>query len=163
MADLLNKYLLFDITNESYGVPITKVREVIRFVDITPLNDASSFLKGVINLRGKIIPIIDMRLKFGLEETGYNDRTIFIIVEIPGARDVINIGMAVDSVKDVIDIPEDKLEKAPDIGLKLKSHYLYGIAQMDGKMIMILNIDRILSTEEVIDITSIEENAKVSK
>ncbi|MGA2141262.1 MAG: chemotaxis protein CheW [Brevinematales bacterium] len=163
MADLLNKYLLFDITNESYGVPIAKVREVIRFVDITPLNDASSFLKGVINLRGKIIPIIDMRLKFGLKETGYNDRTIFIIVEIPGARDVINIGMAVDSVKDVIDIPEDKLEKAPDIGLKLKSHYLYGIAQMDGKMIMILNIDRILSTEEVIDITSIEENAKVSK
>ncbi len=158
MSDLANKYLVFDVIKESYGVPITKVREVIRFVEITPLNDASRFLKGVINLRGKIIPIIDLRAKFGLQETDYSDRTIFIIVDIPGAKDVINIGIAVDSVQDVIDIPESNLEKAPDIGLKLKSQYLYGIAQINGKMLMILNIDRILSTEDVIDLSDLEEN-----
>jgi purine-binding chemotaxis protein CheW len=152
VADITNKYLIFTINNEDYGIPISKVREVIRYVSITPIHEASMFLKGVINLRGKIIPIIDMRAKFGINFKDYNDRTIFIIVDVSGAKDIINIGIAVDSVHDVIDMKEGDLEKTPDIGLKLKSQYLYGIAKVNDEMLMILNMDKILTSEEVVEV-----------
>ncbi len=159
MADISNKYLIFSINKEDYGVPISKVREVIRFVEITPIHEVSRFLKGVINLRGKIIPIIDMRAKFGIQEMEYSDRTLFVIVDIMGAKDIINIGMAVDAVYDVADIKDEAMEKTPDIGLKLKSQYLYGIANILGKMLMILNIDKILASDEIIDLSSIEDRS----
>lgn len=156
MADVTNKYLTFTIGAEVYGIPISKVREVIRFVNITPIHEASRFLKGVINLRGKIIPVIDMRIKFGITESDYNDRTIFIIVEVLGAKEITLLGMAVDSVSDVTDIPEEQVEKTPDIGLKLKSQYLLGIAKQNDQMLMILNMDRILTSEEVVDLSGVE-------
>ena len=160
MPDVSNKYLIFTINTEIYGVPISKVREVIRFAAITPLHEASRFLKGVINLRGRIIPIIDMRAKFGIQEKEYNDRTIFIIVDVAGAKDIVNIGIAVDSVHDVINIKDEELEKTPDIGLKLKTQYLYGIAKIKEKMLMILNMDRILSSDDVVDISAIDKKAE---
>lgn len=157
MPDLSNKYLIFTINTEIYGVPISKVREVIRFVTITPLHEASKFLKGVINLRGRIIPIIDMRAKFGIQEKDYNDRTIFIIVDVSGSKDTVNIGIAVDSVHDVVDIKDEELEKTPDIGLRLKTQYLYGIAKIREKMLMILNMDKILTSDEVVDISTLDK------
>lgn len=160
MSELSNKYLIFTINTEIYGVPIAKVREVIRFVTITPLHEASEFLKGVINLRGRIIPIIDMRAKFGIQEKEYNDRTIFIIVDVTGTKDTVNIGIAIDSVHDVVDIKDEELEKTPDIGLKLKTQYLFGIAKIRDKMLMILNMDKILSSDEVVDISSFDKKAE---
>jgi purine-binding chemotaxis protein CheW len=159
MADLSNKHLVFTIQDEDFGVPISKVREVIRYVNITPLHEASLFLKGVINLRGRIIPIIDMRAKFGIPEITYSDRTIFIIVDVMGTKDTTQIGIAVDAVHDVIDISEGQLEKTPDIGLKLKTQYLYGIAKINEKMLLVLNMDKILTTDEVVGISTIETKA----
>ncbi|OHD07426.1 MAG: chemotaxis protein CheW [Spirochaetes bacterium GWB1_36_13] len=152
------KYLIFSLNKEYYGIPISKVREVIRFVNITPVHETLKFIKGVINLRGKIIPIIDMRLKFGLQENQYNDRTIFIIVDIHGVKSVFNMGITVESVHDVTDINEETMEKAPEIGLKLKSQYLSGIAKIKDKMIMLLNMDRILTTEDVILMKDFQKN-----
>lgn len=152
MSDTVKKYLIFSVEKESYGIPITKVQEVIRYMPITRLHEASRFLKGVVNLRGKIIPIIDMRLKFGLAEKPYTDRTVFIIVEILGVRDVNHVGLAVDGVKDVVDIPDSAVNRTPEIGFKFKSKYLYGIVQLQDSMVMILNLDSILSTEEVVEI-----------
>ncbi len=149
------KYLIFKINNESYGVPISQVREIIQSIKITPVHESNLFLKGVINLRGKIIPIIDMRLKFGLKERLYDDRTLFIIVEIIQEEQNILVGMAVDSVHDVESILEKNLEKTPEIGLKLKSQYLYGITQIKNKMVMILNIDQVLSSDDFINISQI--------
>ncbi len=146
------KYLVFTIDKESYAIPIAKVQEVIRYLPITQLHEASKFLKGVINLRGRIIPIIDMRLKFGLEEKPYSDRTIFVIVEILGAKDINSLGLAVDAVHDVVDLEDSSINKTPEIGFKFRNKYLYGIAQIDARMIMILNLDAILSSEEVIEI-----------
>lgn len=148
----LNKFLIFTVENENYAIPIFKVQEVIRYTPITPLHETSNFLKGVINLRGKIIPIIDMRLKFGLKEVSYNDRTVFIIVEVVGANDIYHIGLAVDSVKDVVEIEKNKIEKTPEVGFKFKSKYLAGIIQLGGEMVMILNMDTILTTDEVVEI-----------
>ncbi|MGC8771076.1 MAG: chemotaxis protein CheW [Brevinematia bacterium] len=152
MSDIRNKYLIFSIENEHYAIPITKVQEVIRYVPITSLHETSNFLKGVINLRGKIIPVVDMRLKFGLPEKEYTDRTVFIIVEILGAKDLYHIGLAVDSVRDVVEIEQEKIEKTPEVGFKFKSKYLYGIVQLGESMVMILNLDSVLTTEEVVEI-----------
>ena len=154
MAGNKIKFLIFNINQEDYAIPISKVREVIRYVSITPIHEASRFLKGVINLRGKIIPIIDMRAKFGMAEKEYTDRTVFIIVDVNGAKEVFNLGISVDSVQDVIDIDEENLEKTPDIGLKLKSQYLEGIAKVGDRMIMSLNMDRILTSDEIVDINT---------
>lgn len=151
-SDISSKYLIFSIQEEYYGIPITKVREVIRYVNITPIHDSGRFLKGVINLRGKIVPIIDMRLKFGMKENQYNDRTVFVIVDIAGNKEIYNIGISVDLVHDVADIRHENLEKTPEIGLKLRSQFLYGIAKVQEKMIMIVNIDKILTTDEVVQI-----------
>ncbi|NPV01726.1 MAG: purine-binding chemotaxis protein CheW [Brevinematales bacterium] len=157
MADNATKYLVFNINDEDYGVPISKIREVIRFVKITPIHEASDFLKGVINLRGKIIPIIDMRAKFGMQEQDYSDRTVFIIVDIMGAKEVFNLGMSVDAVQDVVSIKEEDVEKTPDIGLRLKSQYLDGIAKVGEHMIMMLNMDKILGSDEVVEIREFNE------
>jgi len=149
MENIKNKYLVFVVDEESYAIPLAKVQEVIRYVPITSLHETSTFLKGVINLRGKIIPIIDMRLKFDLAEQPYTDRTIFIIVEIVSSTDVYLVGLVVDNVKDVIEVEENKIEKIPEVGFKFKSKYLYGIIQLGEEMVMILNLDTILSSEEV--------------
>ncbi len=152
MADNVSKYLVFSIAEEKYGIPITKVREVIRHEVISPVHNASTYLKGVINLRGKIIPIIDMRLKFGMAELPYNDRTVFIIVDVNGEKEVYNFGIAVDSVHDVANIPDSEVESLPDVGFKTKSAYLQGIAKVGKLMVMVLNIDRILNSNEVVEI-----------
>jgi purine-binding chemotaxis protein CheW len=150
----VNKYLIFKLAEEKYAIPITKVQEVISYVPITSLHEASEFLKGVINLRGRIIPIIDLRLKFGLSAKEYTERTIFIIVDIVTEKDVYHVGLVVDSVHDVVEIAEDKIEKTPEVGFKFKSKYLQGIIQIDDAMIMILNLDTILATEDVVEIAN---------
>jgi len=148
----VGKYTVFTLDNERYAVPISKVQEVIRFTPITPLHDVNPFLKGVINLRGKIIPVIDMRLKFGLPEKPYNDRTVFIIVEFFSGEELYHTGLIVDGVKEVVEIDEDKIEKTPEVGFKFKTKYLNGIIQIGGEMVMILNLDNILTTEEVVEL-----------
>ncbi len=147
-----NRFLIFVIQDEHYAISISKVQEVIQYVPITPLHETTNFLKGVINLRGKIIPVLDMRLKFGLEEKEYTDRTVFIIIEVLSSEEVTSLGLIVDAVRDVIEINEDKIEKTPEVGFKFKNKYLYGITQIGDQMIMILNIDNILTTEEVVEL-----------
>lgn len=150
--DALNKYLFFSVSNDLYCIPIMIVREIIRYEKITPMRDVNDYLKGVINLRGKIIPIIDMRLKFGIEEKEYDDRTVFIIVEISGDKEIYNIGIAVDSVSDVIDITNDQIEKTPEVGFKLKTEYLKGIAKIKGQLSMIIDMNKIIKTEDIIEL-----------
>jgi purine-binding chemotaxis protein CheW len=124
------------------------------------VRDASVYLKGVINLRGKIIPVIDMRAKFGIAEKPYDDRTVFVIVDVSGARDVFNFGMAVDAVHDVANIADAEIENAADVGLKLKNAYLLGIAKSERGMLMVLNIDRVLTTDEIVDLGLAEQAVK---
>ncbi len=152
MEDMTTKYLVFSVGIENYGVPIMGVKEIIRYEKITPIRDSQKYLRGVINLRGKIIPIIDMRIKFGMEERDYDDRTVFVIVELAGASESYYIGMAVDAVQEVYDISEKDVELPPEVGLKMKKHFLEGIAKVREKMIMILNVERILTTEEILQV-----------
>lgn len=151
------KYLIFSVSTEFYAIPIIIVREIIRYEKITVLRDSLEFLKGVINLRGKIIPVIDMRVKFGMEQKEYDDRTVFIIIDINGQSEVFNIGIAVDRVSEVVDIGQNEIEKSPEIGFKMKSQYLDGIAKVGNDVIMLINIEKILSNEEVIQLKAANE------
>ncbi|AEJ60393.1 CheW protein [Spirochaeta thermophila DSM 6578] len=163
MADpVLNKYLLFSLGEEHYGIPIAKVQEVVRYIPITRLHDTSRFLKGVVNLRGRIVPIIDLRLKFGFEERPYTDRTVFIVVEVLSPRSPYLVGLAVDAVEDVVEVPDTRVEKMPSVGGKMKSHYLYGLVQLGDRLVLLLNLEEILSTEEVVKISEKVETHKVS-
>lgn len=153
MEKIAEKYLIFSVSSEKYAVSINTVREIIRHEKITRVRDSQEYLKGVINLRGKIIPIIDMRSKFGIEEREYDDRTVFIIVDINSNTDIYNIGMAVDSVHEVFDVDRDNIQDPPKIGLNQKTQYLNGIARINEEMAMILNIDKILTSNEIISMT----------
>jgi len=155
MADVVSKYLVFSIADERYGIPIAKVREVIRHEKITPVHEASAFLKGVINLRGKIIPVLDMRAKLGMPEREYTDRTVFVIVEVAGIKELFSFGMAVDAVHEVLAIGGEQIESLPDVGFRLKGAYLLGIAKDERGMLMLLDIDRVLQTEEIVDLQGI--------
>lgn len=152
MEGLINKFLGFRVQAEDYAIEISNVFQVIRSMKISPIHEASEFLRGVINLRGRIIPIMDMRIKFGMPEKEYDDRTVFIIVEIHSSEHDFLVGMAVDEVSDVFDLKDEQIEKTPDIGLKLRENYLVGIAQVGEKMMMILNITKILSSDEITNI-----------
>ncbi len=148
-----DKYLIFSLLTEFYGIPIIKVREIIRYEKITPVRKSLEYIKGVINLRGKIIPILDLRTKFGLPEEEYNETTVFIIVDVNGKSGVYNIGITVDAVHEVMDIDKEQVEQTPRLGLKLKSQYLLGIARLREEMAMILNLDMIISADEIIALT----------
>lgn len=148
----MSKYLLFSVLSETYGLPIEKVREIIRFESITPIHDALDYIKGVINLRGKIIPIFDMKLKFGMPRNEYNDHTVFIIVDIAGQNGEYNIGLAVDAVHEVSDISEEMVKETPEMGLKVRSKYLKGIARSNDTLVMLLNIDEIIKEDSVLSL-----------
>lgn len=155
MADIVSKYLVFSIGEERYGIPIAKVREVIRHEKITPVHEASAFLKGVINLRGKIIPVLDMRAKLGMPEREYTDRTVFVIVEVIGTKELFSFGMAVDAVHEVLNLADEQVETLPDVGFKLKGAYLLGIAKDERGMLMLLDIDKVLQTQEIVDLQGV--------
>lgn len=155
MAGNVTKYLVFGISEERYGIPVAKVREVIRHERITPVHEASAFLKGVINLRGRIIPIIDMRSKFGMPEIEYTDRTVFIIVDVQGSKEAFLFGIAVDAVHEVVDLDETSRENLPDMGFRMRSNYLLSIARVGQQMLMLLDMDKILQTNEVVDLQNL--------
>lgn len=152
MEEIKNKYLIFGLDQDIFGIPLSVVSEVISYQPITPIYESSNYLKGVINLRGKIIPIIDLRLKFHLPEKEYTERTIFIIVNIEYQNQQSLLGLVVDLVKDVITIDDKDLQQPTEVGFKFKSKYLYGLIQYQEQIVIILDINKILTTEEVIEI-----------
>ncbi len=143
------KFLTFLMANEKYGLEILKVREIIGMLDVTSVPTTPAFIRGVINLRGKVIPVIDLRLKFGMEEMSYTERTCLIVVEIRGQGGSVLIGMVVESVSEVLNIKGTDIEETPDFGAKLDTEYILGMAKMNGGVKILLDIDKVLSDEKV--------------
>jgi purine-binding chemotaxis protein CheW len=150
LADLEGKYLTFALSKEEYGIGILKVREIIGVMPITPVPRTPSYVKGVINLRGKVIPVLDLRLKFGMEEVPYTERTCIIVVEIANAGgSTLLMGVIVDAVSDVLNIKETDMEAAPAFGAKLDTDYILGMAKMGGGVKILLDIDKVLGNGEM--------------
>jgi purine-binding chemotaxis protein CheW len=138
------KYLTFSLAGEEYGIGILKVREIIGMMIITPVPQTPEFVKGVINLRGKVIPVIDLRLRFSLEATTYTERTCIIVVEIDGDSGSVPMGIVVDAVSEVLNIREADIENTPTFGVKLNTDFILGMAKTGGGVKILLDIDKVL-------------------
>ncbi len=155
-ADKGGKYLTYTLGQEEYGVGILQVKEIIGMMPITPVPQTPNFVKGVINLRGKIIPVVDLRLKFGMEERAYEDRTSIIVVEIRTRKASIPIGVVVDSVSEVLNIKNEDIEDTPKFGTTVNTDYILGMAKSEDGVKILLDIDKVLSVE---DMAAIEQTA----
>jgi purine-binding chemotaxis protein CheW len=149
MADREGKYLTFALANEEYGIVILKIKEIIGMMSITAVPRTPEFVKGVINLRGKVIPVIDLRLRFGMEAIEYNERTCIIVVEVEGQAGTVQIGIVVDTVSEVLNVKGEDIENAPTFGAKLNTDYILGMAKVEGGVKILLDIDKVLSVEEI--------------
>ncbi|MCG8566487.1 MAG: chemotaxis protein CheW [Desulfobacterales bacterium] len=148
------KYLTFSLEKEEYGIGILKVKEIIGMMPITPVPRTPEFVKGVINLRGKVIPIIDLRMKFNMPPQDYDERTCIIVVEIESTTGVLPIGIVVDAVSEVLSIKARQIEAPPTFGTRLNSEYILGMAQVEGEVKILLNIDDVLNRKDVSEIES---------
>ena len=149
MADREGKYLTFIMANEEYGIGILKIREIIGMMPITTVPQTPDFVKGVINLRGKVIPVMDLRLRFEMEAIDYTERTCIIVVEIELNGRIVHIGIVVDAVTEVLNIKNEEIEDTPTFGTKLDTDYIFGMAKREGGVKILLDIDRVLSQDEV--------------
>ncbi len=149
MVDKEGKYLTFVIKKEEYGISILKIKEIIGMMPITSVPQTPEFVKGVINLRGKVIPVVDLRLRFGMEAIEYTERTCIIVVEIEGQAGTVMIGIVVDAVSEVLNIKGEHIEETPTFGTRLNTDYILGMAKMEGGVKILLDIDRVLSADEV--------------
>lgn len=143
------KYLTFSLAKEEYGVGILKVKEIIGMMPVTSVPQTPNFVKGVINLRGKVIPVIDLRLKFGIEAADYTERTCIIVVEITGEHSSVLVGIVVDSVSEVIHLKSEDIEETPTFGTRLNVEYILGMAKTNDGVKILLDIDRVLSSQEI--------------
>jgi purine-binding chemotaxis protein CheW len=149
------KYLTFQLANEEFGIRVLKVREIMGLQEITAVPQTPAHVKGVINLRGKVIPVIDLRLKFSLPAAEYTQRTCIIVTQVQGEAGVLLMGIVVDGVSEVLNLSSGEIEDTPDFGEDVAGDYLLGMAKVKGKVKILLDIDRVLSMQEIHSLSSI--------
>lgn len=151
MADALEttQYLTFNLADEVFAVDVGRVREILEITSITKVPQTPDFMRGVINLRGSVVPVIDMRLKFGMSETERTVNTCIIVVEVTMDGETIVLGSLADSVQEVIEMEAAQIEAAPHIGTHLNTDFIKGMGKHDGRFVMLLDIDKIFSAQEL--------------
>ena len=159
LSAMLNQYLTFTLDKELYAMDIAKVREVLEYTDITRVPRTPDFLRGVINVRGRAVPVVDMRLKFGMTKTEVTVNTCIIIVEVDVDGENTILGALADSVQEVFDLEPDQIEPAPRLGTRIKTEFIEGMGKNGEQFIIILNIDRIFSAEELAIVKDVDEAA----
>ncbi|WP_051283907.1 chemotaxis protein CheW [Desulforegula conservatrix] len=155
ISGLGGKYLTFRLGSEEYGLGIMKIREIIGLMPITSVPQTPIFVKGVINLRGKVIPVIDLRLRFSMDEIPHDDRTCIIVLDISSVSSNLLIGIIVDSVSEVLNIRAEEIEETPAFGVKLNTGYILGMAKSGGGVKILLDIDQVLTEGEVCAISGL--------
>jgi purine-binding chemotaxis protein CheW len=145
----VTQYLTFTLAEEVFAVDVARVREILEMTSITKVPQVPDFMRGVINLRGCVVPVIDLRLKFGMEETAQTVNTCIIVVEVDMDGENIVLGALADSVQEVIEMEKSQIEAAPHIGTHLKTEFLKGMGKHNERFVMILDIDRVFSGTEL--------------
>ena len=149
MTALAGKYLTFRLADEGYGIEILKVQEIIGLMNVTHVPRTPSFIRGVINLRGKVIPVIDLRLKFGLERKDDTEKTCIIVVQVKQENNTgVIMGIIVDEVCEVLDITAEQIEPSPSFG-SLDTDFILGMGKAGSKVVMLLDVDKVLSKGEI--------------
>jgi len=152
-----NQFLTFTLDQEVFGLDIGKVREVLDYTTLTKVPQTPDFMRGVINLRGSVVPVVDMRLKFGLPMTQRTVNTCIIIVEVDLNGEKTVLGALADSVREVIDLNAGDIEPAPKIGTKLNTEFIKGMGKAEEKFIILLDFDRVFSYEELFELKTTDK------
>jgi purine-binding chemotaxis protein CheW len=142
--EMIYQLVSFVVENEEFGVDILKVQEIIRTVEITRVPKSPDFVEGVINLRGKIVPVIDLRRRFGIDKKAHDNETRIIVVELPDKV----VGFLVDKVKEVIRVEKSIIEAPPELTTNVDTNYITGVAKLQDRLLILLDLDRVLSNEE---------------
>jgi purine-binding chemotaxis protein CheW len=145
LAPQNNEFLTFKLGAEEYGIDILKVQEIRSYEAVTTIANAPEFIKGVVNLRGVIVPIVDMRIKFRLGDIGYNQFTVVIILNVAGRV----VGMVVDSVSDVISLSPEQIRPAPEFGAALDTEYITGLGTVDKRMLILMDIEKLMTGQDM--------------
>lgn len=153
------QYLTFRLGEEIYALDISKVREVLDFTTITKVPRTPEFMRGVINLRGSVVPVVDLRLKFGMTLTERTVNTCVIITEVSVDNDTTILGVLADSVQEVMDLDPSQIEPAPKIGTRLRTEFIKGMGKRDDAFVILLDIDRVFSSDELALTQSVERSA----
>ena len=153
-----NQYLTFILAGEEYGVDILRVQEIKGWDNVTPIPTTPRYIRGVINLRGTIVPIIDLRDRFSLESVPYGPTTVVIVLKVMNGEKSRIMGIVVDAVSEVYNIEQDAMKEPPDFGTMISIDYIEGLATVDEKMIIMLDIDHLLNTEMMQEVDSVVSN-----
>ena len=156
----ITQYLTFKLDEEVFALDITKVREVLDFTTITKVPKTPEFMRGVINLRGSVVPVVDLRLKFGMSKTERTVNTCIIITEVIADNETTVIGALADSVQEVMDLEANHIEPAPRIGTRLNTEFIRGMGKRNSAFIIILDIDKVFSTDELALVQAGQEEAE---
>ena len=146
---LAGKYLTFKLGQEEFGLEILKVQEIIKMMEITKVPRTPDFVRGVINLRGKVIPVTDLRLKFSMEALATTDKTCVIVVQVKKGEGHITTGIIVDEVSEVLDVLADQIEPAPEFGSSVDTSFILGMGKVGKRVVMLLDVDRVLSSGDL--------------
>jgi len=158
-----DQHLMFDLSNEELAVPVMNIREIIRYGKLTKMPMVPDFIEGVINLRGNVVPVINLSAKFGLNINKSDKRTCIIIMEVEISDDSVVMGIVVDKVSQVIEIPDSDIEPTPTLGAKIQTNFIKGMARIDDGFIIILDISQVLSAEEVAIVSGIHKETSVEE
>lgn len=143
------KYLTFQLGTEEFGIQVLKIREIMGIQEITTVPQTPGWMKGVINLRGRVVPVIDLRLKFGMPSVPYTPRTCIVVAQVETESDQMLMGLVVDEVSEVVNIAASEIEDAPSFGSNVPTPYILGMAKQKGKVKILLDIDQALSSSEL--------------
>jgi len=158
---IVNSFLSFKLGEEEFAANVKKVLNILEMTSITAVPKAPEYMKGVINLRGTVLPVIDTRIKFGMTPTEYTTNTCIIVLEIEIDNESIQIGALVDSVQEVLEISDNQIMPAPSIGSKYRSEFIEGVVGIDNNFIMILNMDTLFASDSIIKIDEKLEDIRI--
>lgn len=158
--DQINSYLSFKLGGETFAANVGKVLNILEMTEITKVPKAPEYMKGVINLRGTVLPVVDTRIKFNMPATEYTNNTCILVMEVDVDDEHVQVGGLVDAVQAVIEIEQEDILPPPSIGSKYRSEFISGMAKIDDKFIMLLNMDRVFSSDEI---TNLKEKTEISK
>lgn len=148
----INSYLSFKLGEEEFASHVGKVLNILEMTKITEVPKSPEYMKGVINLRGTVLPVVDTRIKFGMSPTVYTPNTCIVVMEVDLEGDTVQVGALVDAVQAVLEIDNSQIQPPPSIGSKYKSEFIYGMAKIDERFIMLLDMDKVFSSEEIHDV-----------
>jgi len=160
-SNISYSYLTFKLGEEQYGIHVSQVLNILKMVKVTEVPKSPEYMKGVINLRGSVLPIIDIRIKFGMPEKEYTNNTCIIVMDLDMDGETTYLGTIVDEVLSVHEIEEKQIEPPPSIGNKYKSEFIYGMAKVEENFIMLLDMQKVLSVDELHEVIEKSESKDV--